>query len=283
MGDSTSLVSFGDWAKPVDTLIVKISDALGGLYRPYQIRRVAQAEADADKIRAVAQIEIDEMQKRAIQRFVLEETKKQENIESIMGKAFPEVSAEAKPENIEDDWIANFFDKCRLISDEDMQALWARILAGEANSPGKFSKRTIGLLASLDKTDAETLRTLCSFGFLIGVYFETLVYSAKDQIYADRGVDFDSLSHLETIGLIQFDVVSGYTMSLQTRAGFTSYFGQKLWLEFPQGQESTLHLGCVLLTQSGRQLASICAAVPVDGFADYVKEKWKSFGYKTEP
>jgi len=34
MGDSTSLVSFGDWPKPVDTLIVKISDALGGLYRP---------------------------------------------------------------------------------------------------------------------------------------------------------------------------------------------------------------------------------------------------------
>jgi hypothetical protein len=56
MGDSTSLVSFGDWSKPVDTLIVKISDALGGLYRPYQIRRVAQAEADADKIHAVAQI-----------------------------------------------------------------------------------------------------------------------------------------------------------------------------------------------------------------------------------
>lgn len=30
-----------------------------------------------------------------------------------------------------------------------MQTLWARILAGEANAPGKFSKRTVNLVGSL--------------------------------------------------------------------------------------------------------------------------------------
>jgi hypothetical protein len=38
----------------------------------------------------------------------------------------------------------------------------------------------------------------------------------------------------------------------------------------------------VLLTQAGQQLAPICGAQPRDGFVDYVKEKWKSLGYKIE-
>ena len=35
---------------------------------------------------------------------------------------------------MEEDWIANFFDKCRIVSDSEMQSLWARVLAGEANA-----------------------------------------------------------------------------------------------------------------------------------------------------
>jgi len=72
-----SLINLGDWPKPANTLIEKISDAIGGLYRPFQIRRVAQADADADKIRAVAQIEITELQQRAMFRLFAEEGKKQ--------------------------------------------------------------------------------------------------------------------------------------------------------------------------------------------------------------
>jgi hypothetical protein len=136
MGQSgNSLINLGDLSKPANTFIKKISDAIGGLYKPFQIRRVAQAEADADKIRAVAQIEITELQHRAVSRLFAEEAKKQHNIEAITLKALPDIKSDSLPENVEDDWIANFFDKCRLISDEQMQSLWARILAGEANSP----------------------------------------------------------------------------------------------------------------------------------------------------
>jgi len=250
---------------------------------PYQIRRVAQAEADADKIHAVAQIEIDEMQKRAVQRFVLEETKKQENIESIMGKAFPEVSAEAKPENIEDDWIVNFFDKCRLVSDAEMQALWARILAGEANSPGSYSRKTVNVVANLDKFDAEMFTRLCSFGFWMGGFFEILVYNSEDDIYKKRGVNFDRLSLLDSIGLVQFSPLTGYQFLALPDKGYTLYFDQKVWLEFPPGKKPSLDVGHVLPTQVGRQLISVCKGSPVDGFTEYVKERWRSFGYKTEP
>jgi hypothetical protein len=41
-------------------------------------------------------------------------------------------------------------------------------LAGEANRPGSFSKRTLSTVSDLDKRDAEVFTTLCRFGWRIG-------------------------------------------------------------------------------------------------------------------
>jgi c-di-GMP-binding flagellar brake protein YcgR len=73
MEPSNSIINLGDLSKPVNTLIEKISDAIGGIFKPHQIRRIAEAEAEADKIMAVSQIEITELQNRALQRFFFEE------------------------------------------------------------------------------------------------------------------------------------------------------------------------------------------------------------------
>ena len=71
--------------------------------------------------------------------FANEEMTKQLNMESITEKAILHLNDDANPDAMENDWITNFFDKCRTVSDDDMQELWARILAGEANNPGAFS------------------------------------------------------------------------------------------------------------------------------------------------
>jgi hypothetical protein len=81
MNDIAGIVNFGDLTKPATVLIEKISDAIGGIYRPHQIRRIAEAEAQADRIKAVSQIEITELHLRAMIRFFSEEAKKQQNIE----------------------------------------------------------------------------------------------------------------------------------------------------------------------------------------------------------
>jgi hypothetical protein len=282
MSDKTSLVNLGDFAKPANTLIEKISDAIGGIFKPYQIKRIARAEADAEKIRAVAQIEITDLQRRAVARFFVEEAKKQDNMESITRKALPEVTEQAKPEQVEDDWITHFFDKCRLISDNEMQILWAKVLAGQANSPGKYSKRTVEILSHLEKVDAMLFSKLCSFGFNI-INFTPLIYDTDHNIYTDHGVHFMAISHLESLGLLHFDHLAGYERRELGEKGFVYYFGNKVWIEFQKAENNVLKLGHVLLTQAGQQLALICGAQPRDGFIDYVKEKWKSFGYKTEP
>jgi len=279
-----SLINVGDVAKPVDTLIVKISDAIGGLCKPWQIKRVAEAEAEAGKIAAVTQIEITELQRRAVVRFLAEEAKKQNNIESITYKALPQVAPEAKPERMEDDWIANFFDKCRLISDEEMQTIWAKILAGEANAPGKFSKRTVNLLGSIDKFDAMLFSRLCSFVFEIGTGLPApLVYNHNDRIYTEIALNFSSLTHLESTGLIHFNAVGEYLQSGLQQKTCVHYFGRPIWIEFPQPKESNvLNVGHAMFTGPGVELAPLCGAQPHQRIVEYVKEHWKRYGIKAE-
>jgi hypothetical protein len=281
MNDSTSIASIGDLSKPANTLIEKISDAIGGIFKPYQIRRIAQAEAEAEKIHAVASMEVTELQRRALHRFIAEEAKRQQNIESITKRAIAEVSDKASPEKLEDDWIVNFFDKCRLISDEQMQGLWSRILAGEANSPGKYSKRTVNLLASLDMNDAELFSRLCSFMFVIQS-FVPLIYDVEHPIYNDHGINFNVLSHLESIGLIQFENLAGFIRKSLPQRTTVSFYMTEVAIEFPSPSDNEMRIGSVLLTQAGQQLAPICGSLPREGFLDYVKGLWQSFGYKVE-
>ncbi len=271
------MINLGDLTKPATVLIEKISDAIGGIFKPHQIRRIAQAEAEADKTRAISQLEITALQDRAISRFFIEEAKKQYNIETITSKALPLLEGDASPQDIEDDWIAHFFDRCRLISDDEMQTLWSKVLAGEANSPGSYAKRTVNLLSSLDKADAELFRKLCSFVWQIGDLVP-LIYGHNDTIYTEGGVYFNSLMHLEEIGLISFQPLVGYQRMLFPETTAVFFYGKPFEIRFPQPEKNALQIGTVLLSQVRKELAPICESAPCPGFQEYVIAKWQSMG-----
>ena len=273
MGDKPPLLNLGDLSKPATVLVEKISDAVGGIFKPYQVVRVAKAEAEADRIRAENQIQINDLQRRAMHRFLEEEGKKQANIEAITGGALPLLEEGASPEKVEDDWITNFFDKSRIISDEEMQTLWSRILAGEANSPGAFSRRTVNLLGDMDKSDAEQFRHLCAFGWLIG-NIVPLVFDVISEIYADNGVTFNTLCHLESLGLIQFEPLAGFRRMGLPKLCKVFYYGAPVQLALPKDTNNEIDIGHVLLTKAGQELAAICDPSPVDKFFTFVYERW---------
>ena len=275
-GNSVSLVQINNLTKPAQILIEKISDAIGGLYQPYQIRRVAKAKVDADIIEAKAQIKITQLRRRALERFVSEEEKKQDNIEKIIYEASAYLSDSSKPQEMEDDWITNFFDKCRIISDNDMQALWARVLAGEANSPGKYSKRTVNLLNSLDKSDAQLFTTLCSFAIQNPPHL--LIYDTNASVYTSNGINFSSLTHLDDIGLVNFDALQGFKRLGLQQLIRLDYFNKLIFLGFPNPDNNELQVGKVIFTNAGSQLAEICGAKPIDEFYDYLIDKWSKEG-----
>jgi hypothetical protein len=275
-----AIINFGDLGKPANTLIEKIAGAIEGISKPAQIKRLAKAQAEADLIKAESDINIHELKQRALSRFVAEETKKQDNMEKITEKALPLLHEDSDPKKMEDDWITNFFDKCRIISDTEMQTLWAKLLAGEANSPGEFSKRTVNLLGSLDKVDAQLFSRICGFVWTIEDFDVPLIIQKNDTIYKNNGIKFDMLNHLDDIGLITYSGVVDFIEQDLPNKCKCHYYERPLYLEFPNPTNNKIVIGATLFTKTGEQLQKICSSKPVDGFYDYVIEKWSKENIK---
>ena len=289
MPQETSAVKLGNVLKPAETLFKKISKGVGGLAAPWQIKRVAEAKIEAAhsaaeiaRIEAHSEIEVIDLRQRAAQRRIEEDTRHQKNMEDITAKAIPHLNEEAKPDAMEDDWVANFFDKSRIVSDSEMQSLWARVLAGEANAPSTYSKRTVNLLSDLDKSDAELFTKLCGFGWQIVGNFVPLVFNEELEIYNRHGLDFDALIHLENIGLVQFIGIANMELPNLPERLVVYYYGKPLSLKMPRATNNVLDIGKTPLTKIGQELAPICGSEPVDGFYEYVKDQWMQYLPKVE-
>lgn len=151
--------------KPIEKLIDVISDGIGTLYRPHSIRKDADAEAYKIKVIEKAKTEADaesklieyEMLDSIEQKIIHRERKKQGNIENIIDLAAEELKqhSEVNAEKVDADWSTRFFNITEEISNEEMQKLWGKILSGEVKQPGSFSLRTLELLKSLTKREAE--------------------------------------------------------------------------------------------------------------------------------
>lgn len=276
-----SLISLGDVSKPINTLIEKIAEATGVLYEPTRITRKAKAEAKAQEIATLSELNIQGIQKRTLQRFLHEETKKQENIESIIEATVPNISINAKSELIEQDWIVRFFDNAKLISDKEMQIIWSRILAGETNNPGTFSKRTLSIISELDKQDAVMFTNICKFLFIIGDT-SIVVFDYENEIYNKHGINFATLTQLDAAGLIHLNTVAGYVRKKLPKEFLVSYYGKTIKIIFPKDQDNVLPFGFVLLSKVGKQLTTICASTSENEILEYTIEKWKSKGLLIE-
>ena len=273
---SISLLDLGKLSKPADTLIKKISNAVFVLFEPHQIKRVAKANAKAARIEAQSEIEVTDLHRRAAWRWFEEEAQRQKNMEDITTKALPQLDENAKPDSIEDDWLVNFFDKSRIVSDNEMQALWSRVLAGEANSPGAYSKRTVNFLSNLEKNEALLFTNFCGFVWTCGTCV-ALVFDSEAEIYSRKGIDFKALSHLDNIGLVQFNNIAEFTLRKLPKRIVLHYLGRPLHLNLPKDADNELCIGRVLLTRIGQELAPICRSKPVRGFWEYVRDNWRNY------
>ncbi|RIA19913.1 uncharacterized protein DUF2806 [Ectopseudomonas oleovorans] len=282
MNNDENPFGFGDLSKPATTLVEKISSAMGKIYEPTHIRRIAKAETDASKIRALSDIEINDIQQRALERFIHEEARKQSNIESITNKALPLLNENATPQAIEADWITYFFDHCRNISDIEMQSLWSNLLSMEANEPGTYSKRAINLISTLDKSDANLFTSICSFSVFGGDGFDyhiPLILNFEDTIYQKLGITFFKLTNLESIGLLKFDSSTNFTIHTPINEEYFYYDDSKITITAPSEAQKNIEVGCIMLTAVGQQLSRICGAKPDPDFLEYIQSYYRRKKY----
>lgn len=200
----------------------------------------------------------------------------------IIDKALDCLDEGADIREIDVDWRAHFFDKCRIVHDEDMQNLWAKILAGEANKPGTYSKRTVNFVAELDKREAELFTNLCRYVCKMkirdNINLMPLLFSFDDSQYQIPNGD---LNHLDSIGLIRLnDPPDSIRLNESIEV---NYYGEDIRLSLPDNESSKslsewLHASHIELTQIGKELYPISGSAKVDGLLNYVcNEIWDGY------
>uniref|UniRef100_UPI003F4C6ED9 DUF2806 domain-containing protein n=1 Tax=Brachyspira catarrhinii TaxID=2528966 RepID=UPI003F4C6ED9 len=173
----------------VGKAIEKFIDLLRGLgwkiYEPLHIKRIADAESHKRKLET--DDKIYEMEKisefitknsnlninhnnngteisnanilleNTKARLVNQELSRTSNIQNVISKTYDilkdEEDVSDKP--VDKDWFTRYFNIVQDISNEDIQDLWAKLLAGEIKQPGSFSYRTLETLKNMTTDEAE--------------------------------------------------------------------------------------------------------------------------------
>ncbi|RSB14968.1 DUF2806 domain-containing protein [Citrobacter farmeri] len=278
-----------------DTLIDK---GVCGVLRPWQIKReglalasvarfkilsLAQAEQDAKKIRdglLVARIEKDGVMLRgnpdldsplidlpsmysAIEDdLVADALYKEINFANCILKTeelLKEQPGDAPEKQIDKDWIHRWRDNVYQVSSDEMQLLWAKILAGELKSPGKFSLRTMEFLKNLTVDEAKDIEEITPFIFQQGFIFRGYLYNEdglKRRIH--NWLSYDLLLRMEELGVVQGVSDDRNEVSLQnnTDSGLLCICNNKA-LRVVGNSEGKYTFPHIQVTKLGVQLAEI--------------------------
>ncbi|MEM6281813.1 MAG: DUF2806 domain-containing protein [Chloroflexota bacterium] len=197
----------------------------------YRIRLLAAAEADAKRFMASGELsaekilseleesnakitvqrpedipleEIRQLAERAESREEYQKLKQQHNTEQIINNAVEdglENPTDVSDESVDEDWINNFFEMGKNISNEEMQLYWGKILAGEVKKPGTFSLRFLQLLRGLTKQDAILVQNLANIS-IISASVEAFIMSYDYRPPEYYGLSNSDILHLQDIGML---------------------------------------------------------------------------------
>ena len=217
------------------------------------LRLIANAQADARRSlvaqdemgRGVMDIGPDGIQ----QRIQFQERKRQANITSVVQDAATELGDKEAPNHEPDpDWTARFFDCVQDVSSEDMRNLWAKILSGEVEEPGRTSLRTLDILKNMTKVDAEKFSNICDF------VIDDFIFYPKEYQRQHSTLSYDNVIHLQDIGLVHTSSNLIKTMHFDQEDFF--WFNHQDWVLKISTTNSTKEVSIpeILLTGPGREL-----------------------------
>ena len=275
MSDEEIVKTVGQVSELGTTVMNRISGAIGAVFEPYQIRRIAHAGADARRILAQGEVDATDILVRAQFRRDWEAIRHQEAIEDVVHKALPHITDGARPEQVEDDWLIRFFGIVEDITDDQMRTVWSKILAGEFNSPRNFSRRTLSIAAELDKSDLILSTTICGFS-VVGETggFAPVILEAHMPIYENAGLNYLGLKEMAGVGLINYDGRDGFATNIPKKNWTFKYFGELIDIEFTGEPPYKMGMGSVMMTVAGKELQRICTPELVPEFPKFLKALW---------
>lgn len=263
-------------ALPISKLISTVSAGIGKLYEPMHIKRIAKAKTEEIKLisgameecaviptqynngnLSLTNIDWDDFVRRTQGRMAFQELQKQNNIECVVAKAYNILENEqtCSKEPVDQGWVNRFFDSVADVSDEDLQKLWGKVLAGEIKQPKSYSLRTLETLKNLSKHEAELFQKIIPYVLSLG---GSLFLSSNNGLLEKYGIMYGEIIALDECGLIN----SGGLVSLSPLVSYTKpvaiYNRSKLvMLHGLEPNEVKISIGEFGLTRAGKELFHI--------------------------
>ena len=186
------------------------------------------------------------------------------------------------------DWTARFFNDIQDVSSEEMQSLWAKVLAGEVEKPGSTSIQTLSILKNIDQATARLFGKLCSACIslrpdgnqFIDARVPSLGGDAAHNALEKYGLGFGNLNVLNEHGLVisAYNSWVDYTNLVKVRIPFS--FQGRNWVLLPTTERAIakeLKIHGVALTRSGQELSRIVDLAPMNEYTQaltrFFKEK----------
>ena len=272
--------------KVIDYTASGIGSIAGPLLKPYK----AWGDAKALDIQAIAQkkaldtlgyqgtdisVELN-IEDTISQKIQFQETKRLLNTRSVVVEAANRLGDKEVPNTEPDhDWTARFFNHVQDVSTEEMQSLWAKVLAGEVEQPGSTSLLTLDTLRNLDQSTASMFRRFCSAsvyltvgGTIIDARVPSLGGNVSQNSLEQYGLGYLTLIRLNEHGLVvpDFDSWRGLPAVLLQKVGIL-FQGNKWHMSLRESEEM-LKLHGVAMTNSGMELSKIVEIEPMPDFTE---------------
>lgn len=123
--------------------------------------------------------------------------------------------------------ILRLIDSSKFVSDEDLQLLWGKVLAGELEHPGNTPKNIVRIMSELSKENATAFYNLCSLqieiladtGSDIEHFGREMMVFLPSNCLQEMNINLNVIEELEQLGLINLSS-SGYSRPIPSKYSY---------------------------------------------------------------
>lgn len=175
--------------------------------------------------------------------------------------------------------------------EDDARELWGRILAGELNKPGSFSKRTLSILSDMEKREAESFMKLCSYStglvaksdgkhVIAGNLIPILSKDESGASFNGGKISLSELSMLDSLGLIDKSLIN--INKIPKGMTFSYLANNALVIVRNDEAEQKIIFEGAVFRSAGLELSQICDIGCAPDLADILSSVFEKHGLETE-
>ena len=204
-----SLIS-GDVLKPISFLVIlllnKVEKATGWIFST----TTAKKEGYKNIIEEISKRDdINPIDRTVIISNFRKIKREHKNKTQIVDKAISLLEKGDNPEKLDNDWVLRFFEFCKAVSNEDLQYVWAKILANECKENSNNSFKLLNTISEISNNEINLIRKIlkeCNYGIrnfeAIGIIF------IKNEYLEDIDIKYDEIIKLEDFGIMKREITT---------------------------------------------------------------------------